>query len=289
MDQSEYDGIVLSGGGIKGIAELGALHYYRENNLYDPSKIKEYAGTSVGAINSLLLVCGYEPIEIFQEIYIMTSFFDTKDINDIWAIVKKMGIMPTSTLSDKVSSLVEKKIGTIPTLKQLETMTGKTLYASGVNITKMMEETYSSKSHPDLNCLDLVKFTCNLPLIFERLEYDSSCIVDGGFINNFPYDYFSQNVNKILGIVVFGNDFSRSEHSFLGYIYRLLTLPFNQLTKLRCEMAPDNIDIVEINCGNKTSLFQFQMDFDQKMDMFMLGYHSAKLKANTQLLIVEYE
>ena len=49
----KFTRLVLSGGGSKGLAMLGALHYIHENNGLD--SINEYWGTSVGSIIILLL------------------------------------------------------------------------------------------------------------------------------------------------------------------------------------------------------------------------------------------
>lgn len=49
------DTIVLSGGGIKGIGQLGALHYCREKGYLDMLRVNTLAGTSIGSIICLLL------------------------------------------------------------------------------------------------------------------------------------------------------------------------------------------------------------------------------------------
>ena len=56
--------LVLSGGGLKGIAILGLLQ-----KLYKTGKLNnfdKFIGTSVGSIISLLLSIGYTPLEIYE-------------------------------------------------------------------------------------------------------------------------------------------------------------------------------------------------------------------------------
>ena len=50
--------LVLSGGGTKGLATLGAITALKEVGIIDKPEI--FCGTSVGAIISLLLCIGYE-------------------------------------------------------------------------------------------------------------------------------------------------------------------------------------------------------------------------------------
>ena len=56
--------LVLSGGGKKGVAQVGALHCLKKNNLLN--NIKTIAASSVGSVNGLLLCAGYHPMEIFR-------------------------------------------------------------------------------------------------------------------------------------------------------------------------------------------------------------------------------
>ena len=58
----DYDTLVLSGGSSKGIMTLGALQYLYDNFLL--KNIKNYIGTSAGAMICYLLAIGYTPVEI---------------------------------------------------------------------------------------------------------------------------------------------------------------------------------------------------------------------------------
>jgi len=68
--------VVLSGGGTKGLLILGALQYYYEKSYYNMDEVVTYCGTSIGSVISLLLICGYPPLDIFTEIYKTCNFFD---------------------------------------------------------------------------------------------------------------------------------------------------------------------------------------------------------------------
>ena len=282
----EFDAVALSGGGAKGILQLGILHYYYEQKLFNPDSIQEYAGTSIGSVNCLLLICGYTPMEIFKEIYSMESFFSVNDCHSMWDVIKYMGLMTIATFASKIKDLVEKKLGCVPTLKKLKNITGKTLHVSGANITKMCEQRYSPRTHPNLNCVDAVKMSCNLPLVFQRISYNESYIVDGGLMNNFPWDYISSARKNILGVVVTGNDFSIHADTFMGYFYRCVVLPINTMTNLRCQMAPPKVHIVRA-VWDGVPLLQFKMSSDQKMDMFLTGMAEGERKHTTKLITID--
>lgn len=281
-----FDAVALSGGGSKGILMLGVLHYYYEIGKFSLEKTTEYAGTSIGSAIALLLICGYTPMEIFSEIYGMESFFTVDDCHSIWDVIRYMGLMSIRNFAAKIESLVQKKLECIPTLKKLKEITGKSLYISGVNVTTMSEEKYCAETHPSLSCVNAVKISCNLPLIFQRLRYNDSFVVDGGLINGYPWDYLSSNVKRVLGVVLIGSDQSLPDDTFMGYFYRLLMIPIAQLTEMRCQLAPEKVTTVKV-IWEGTPLLQFIMASDQKMDMFLTGYNTAERKDKTKLLCIK--
>ena len=75
-------GIVLSGGGIRGIAHIGVLRALFEHDVY-PDRI---AGASAGAIVGALYAAGYDPPE-------MLEFFEKK--NSFEALKRKLHVLAT--------------------------------------------------------------------------------------------------------------------------------------------------------------------------------------------------
>ena len=57
-----FNSICLSAGSSKGIYQLGALHYLDSINNF--SQINIFIGSSIGAVISCLLSCGYKPLEL---------------------------------------------------------------------------------------------------------------------------------------------------------------------------------------------------------------------------------
>ena len=285
MDDRKFDAVALSGGGSRGILMLGVLHYYYEKGLFDPKTVTEYAGASIGSVMGLLLICGYTPMEIFSEIYSMESFFTVNDCHSIWDVIKYMGFMSIKGFAAKIEELVKRKMGFVPTLRKLKELTGKSLYVSGANVTSMAEEKYCAETHPSLSCVNAVKISCNLPLIFQRLRYREAFVVDGGLLNNYPWDYISPSAKNVLGVVLVGSDRSLPEDTFMGYFYRLMMMPIAQLTEMRCQLAPDHITTIKV-AWEGVPLLQFAIASEQKMDMFLSGYQTAETRDQTKLLYV---
>lgn len=295
--QEKFDALTLSGGASKGIIQLGVLHYYHEQSLIDFLHIKEYSGASIGSMICLLLICGYSPLDLMKEVYLFDDeeVISIKHINSIEQIVKKMGIMDISIVMIHVERLVMDKFGLIPTMKGLYELTGCKLSISGTNVTKMREVKYSHSSSPGMSCIEAVKISCNIPIIFQKIKYTpntesgegSDTMVDGGILNNFPIDYISRHRKNVLGIVVRGNDFGVSDDSFIGYFGRLTIIPQNILTDLRCKHVLGNVKMITVNWISNQDIPTIQLDSNQKMKMFMRGYEEAKRVEHSKDIYVE--
>ena len=88
-----YTRLVLSGGETKGVAQLGALHYFWENGQLNYQSITHYAGASVGSLISLLLVCGYTPFEIWTHVYGIDSIFSLQLPSSSSSLFSSYGLM----------------------------------------------------------------------------------------------------------------------------------------------------------------------------------------------------
>ena len=251
MDNSQFDTVVLSGGGTKGIYQLGTLHYYYEKGKYVPPGVDVYIGTSVGSAISLLLVCGYLPIEIFRHIYLMDSFFDVRHdgvsfLDVIKNVFKNSGLLPIDSLILKIEDLIKIKLGgEIPTLEQLYNITKKELTCVVTNVTERKVEYFNHKNHPNLKCTDAVKISCNIPLMFQKIRYNNSYYCDGAMLNNFAVDYVDKKTNKILGIYLPNSD-PPSDEGIGGYLGHIVLSMQDEMYRVRLRNIGDNATIVVI-------------------------------------------
>ncbi len=289
----EFSIIVFSGGGSRGIAQLGSLHYFYEKKLYDPKKIKTYAGTSIGSVNSLLLVCGFTPFEIFTKLYSIDNFFGINIEASIWNIIKDMGLTSIDGFVENITKIVKERlhIDYIPTLKELEEITGKRLITVATNISKSSVEYFSAKTTPDILCTTAVKLSCNIPFLFQRVKYNDDYYVDGCLVNNLPIDYVDVPIKKykILAITTEDNKTNHilANNSFFSYFYTILNIYVQTNTRLRYKHIGENITLINIFCDNGT--MNFILSEDDKMELFLRGYSTSKMEQTSELLSVKIE
>ena len=159
-----YTRLVLSGGETKGLAQLGALHYFWENGQLGHQTITHYAGASVGSLITLLLVCRYSPFEIWTHVYGVDSFFSLQFPDSPTSLFNSYGLMSVDGVIGKVRELVESRYGTIPTMLELYEDTEKMFVVSVTNLTERHVEYCSYLSTPGLSCLDAVRASCSIPI-----------------------------------------------------------------------------------------------------------------------------
>lgn len=157
-------GLALGGGGARGAAHIGVLKAFQRLEI-KPDLI---TGTSAGGVAGAMLAAGYTVEE-------MIHFFQQSNLSQMFA-------MPT----------------------------GVPAFSSNTKIEKLLEETFGQITFADLNIplslvtADLVSrkevildegdlisallATIALPILLPPVERDNLILVDGGILNNVPFD-----------------------------------------------------------------------------------------------------
>ena len=211
-------GLVMSGGGARGLAHIGVIRMLEENDI----PIDYVAGTSMGAIVAALYSMGYTPNEMveimktedFQRWYTGTMdqkyMFYFKKNKDVPDLVSLHFDLKDSLYVVKPSAHLVKSAPM--NLGFMETFAGYTA-ACGNDFDKLMvpfrcvaADAYNKKqvifSHGDLG--DAVRASMSYPFFFKPIKVDSVLLYDGGLYNNFPRDVMEEEFapDIIIGSVV---------------------------------------------------------------------------------------
>ena len=180
----KYNTLVLSGGGLKGFSLLGALQYLIDDDKNHLKYIKKFYGVSVGAIISLLLIMQYQPKDILSE-FIANQCLGDVNINIYNGLFGK-GFIDFNQLTSIFGKMVKNKMNTIPTLGKLCTDYNCEFKCLTYNFTEKCESIISNTTHPDMNLLDCIRITSNIPFIFDSFCYKQNLYYDGFLSCNFP-------------------------------------------------------------------------------------------------------
>jgi len=206
--QAQKVGLVLSGGGAKGLAHIGVLKALEENNI----PIDYVVGTSMGGIVGAMYAAGYSPSEMeyialsddFQEwvngrYKSDYSYFFKKKPDNPSLITAKLQI--DSSFNTRIRSNL---INDIPlNFALLELLAQASANAHNnfddlfVPFRCMVADVFSQQSIAVKkgSLVEAVRGTFTVPLIYRPVKVDSQYVFDGGLYNNFPANVMKEEFN----------------------------------------------------------------------------------------------
>jgi NTE family protein len=191
-----FRNLVFEGGGVKGIAYLGALEVLEERKIM--ANIKRVGGTSVGAINAALLALGYTLAEQkkilwelnFEQFQDADKFF-FGNISRLW---KNYGWNKGDFCRAWLGKLVSDKTGNPrATFGDLRQRGLPDLYVYGTNLSTRFGEVFSPEHTPDMSIVEGVRISMSFPVYFAAVRnVKKEVYVDGGALNNYPIKLFDR-------------------------------------------------------------------------------------------------
>lgn len=157
-------GIVLSGGGVKGVGHIGFLQALKEHNITP----KYISGTSAGALVGALYCAGYSTSEMLR------FFKKTPLVSWYYYSTSKPGLLDT----EKYRKHFEKYFPQT-TFESLQTK----LFILTTDI-----EQGCSVIHHRGDLVEPLMASCSVPLVFSPVDINGALHSDGGIMNNFPVE-----------------------------------------------------------------------------------------------------
>lgn len=266
--------LVLGPGGYKGFLELGALFYLDSKSLLE--KVRVYAGVSVGAIISLLLVCGLSIKQIIAEAVDTNTnmFLDISSIK-VGDTFEKSGLISNEPIEKLLTKLIIGKLGCLPTMEQLYMITNIEFITITYNLDKDISEKLDRHSHPNMSCIQAVMLSMNIPLLFYKLYYNDMAYGDGALGNPYPIDLFDNGVDNILGVYIDEKVASIRESSIYLYVWKIIHAPMAEIRRRIISGASNKCKHLKL----VTPIFDtigVTMNAKIKAQMILSGYESAK-------------
>lgn len=191
-----FRNLVFEGGGVKGIAYVGALEVLEKRRIIP--RITRVGGTSAGAINAVLFASGFSNRETQQILATLdfNSFMDDSwgFIRDSERLIEKYGWYKGDFFREWIGGLLEDKLGNPhATFLDLKKKTGKQLYLYGTNLSTKFGEVFSVEHTPRGRIADAARISMSIPLFFAAVRNDRDDVyVDGGVLNNYPIHLFDR-------------------------------------------------------------------------------------------------
>lgn len=275
-------GVVLSGGGAKGLAHIGVLRALEEENI----PIDYICGTSMGAIIAGLYASGYSPDDM-EKIFTSPDFENwlSGKIEDKYKFYYRQ--------LDKDESLININLDTKNDFKAqiplslvnpvqmdyafMEIFASSSKVCKGV-FDSLMVPFFCVATNINDNKADVrrsgdlgssIRASMTFPFVFSPIVLDGKTMCDGGIYNNFPSKEMQEyyNPDMIIGVKVAGNYDPPKEGDLKSYIENMIT------SDSQYDVLCDNSVLIEPNVRSLDV-----MDFTKKQECITLGYQATKEK-----------
>lgn len=275
-------GLVLSGGGAKGIAHIGVIQALEDHEV----TIDCIAGTSMGAIVGSLYAMGYPPSEMMALIK-SPEFADWSQgrINQEYTYYM-LEQQPSPALThinlgfndsiNTTSILPTSLINPIPmSFGFMELFGPSTAQCRGefdrlfVPFRCVYSDVYNKHkvvvSHGDLG--DAVRASMSFPLVFKPIEIDGVLAYDGGIYDNFPVDVMRQDFKPdiMIGVDVSAPNAKPSPNDLMAQVEDMImqksdyNLPADEGIRIKLDLERFSL-----------------LDFQQADSIYAIGYRHAE-------------
>lgn len=182
--------LVLQGGGIKGLAYIGALRYLEEKNY----QVNYVSGSSVGAIIASLIAVGYDSFELEKIINeVPIDIFMKK--NNIRNSIKNKGLYSLKELELYLEKLYLNKGKRYFRDIKIGNNYKAIFISTSLEMKRIFVLPYDLKliniNPDDFPIAKAVIMSCSIPFFYEPVVVNNYKFYDGGVSDNFPKWCFS--------------------------------------------------------------------------------------------------
>ena len=278
--QAQKVGLVLSGGGAKGLTHIGIIRALEENNI----PIDYITGTSMGAIVGSLYAMGDSPDdmeallksedfkrwysgEVEEEyMYYFKKNLPTPEFLNIRLSFRDSLKIKPQFLPSSVVDPVQMNLVFIDLYARATAACGGDFDKLFIPFRCVASDVYNKKQlvmkRGDLG--DAVRASMSFPFMFKPIEIDSVLAYDGGIYNNFPTDVMRDDFHPdiIIGSVVATNPTKPKENDLMSQIE-------NMVMQKTDYSIPDSEGIVMTFKYDDVNL----MDFQRINELHDIGYN----------------
>lgn len=238
-------GLVLSGGGARGIAHIGALQALEEMQI----EFSIVSGTSAGSIIGAMYAYGYKPKEIFEIVKFLSIF---KSVRPAWTWA---GLLTIDGIRDLLlKHIPENNFSALKlplTIAATEVQKGQTHYFT------------EGELIPAVIC------SSSIPAVFSPVTFNGGTYVDGGLLDNLPVKPIKDKCDFVVGLHCNNISDNFAVGNVKKMIERSLLLAINantQISRSMCDVFidPPNLDRFGV------------MDISRAQEIYDAGYTFTK-------------
>jgi NTE family protein len=274
---------VFEGGGVKGIALVGAIAAAEQAGMY----FHQVAGTSAGALVAALLAAGYSAAELkqilantdFRQFIRPTWLHKIKGVGPFARLLWKQGMYSPDPLEQWLVTLL--KMRGVNTFADLATHRLRVI-ASDISRGKLLTLPTDLPDYgiePDsFSIARAVSLSTRIPYYFDPGQIDGSTIVDGALLSNFPVWIFDTTEQKVrdyvptIGFQLYNRAATR-KHQIKGPLSMFKAMFETMMTAHdRMAIADDQKFRAIYIPSHGIGTTQFDISKQQRMTLYDAGY-----------------
>lgn len=250
-------GLVLSGGGTRGVAHAGVLQFLAEKNIKPDVLACCSAGSIVGALHGVGK-SGEEILDFFKSVY----FFNWRHF-----AFNKPGLVSSRIFSNYLYPIFKDM-----TIEDLDI----NLKIIATELVSGEQRIFQGKD----KIVDAVIASCSIPGITVPYIVGNEMFSDGGVLNNFPADIIHQNCEKLIGVYV-----SPPQDVEIGHLNTIksVTTRAYELMSHRTEIHKFSYCDWIITSKKLANYGTFERNATRLEEIFDIGYQAAKVSYDDML------
>ena len=161
------------------------------------SKIKRFAGSSIGALFAGLLAADFTAREIW-EVQTIINFGDLSnkyDVSNAFNLFKNLGVNSSSSIRKQINAILSTRISRDETLSGLFEKTGKELVLVSCCLNTEKAVYFHHATHGNIKVIDAIIASMSIPVFFRPLQLslfnEEYFFVDGAIVDNYPIWIFN--------------------------------------------------------------------------------------------------
>ena len=254
--------LVVSGGGMKGVASLGAVSALRK--MGSLRSVKTVVGTSAGALVAAAFATDRADARLLDELCRSSRL--RADI-ELHRVLSTFGLDTGANLDAWIGVVLG---GRRYTFRQLYRERGVRLVVCATNVSTRRAVYFSPESTPEMDVGLSLRMSCSIPLYFAAVPHDGELYVDGAVSDNFPLEWAARRFPGVAGIA-FKTRLTDPTSSLEAYLGALVECS----TRRAYHDAPDPRHVLEIDTG-AASAFDFTMRKRDMRSLFSTGEAQAR-------------
>ena len=267
---------ILGGGGIRGVAYVGAIKALKKMNI----EITGFAGSSIGSVVATLLTFGYTEDEI-QNVFEHINFDFFNDIN--LAFGKDFAISRGEKFYEWIKDKIETKFYQNSNkerqpVKFSDIQEELIVFAVDLNTSDLIE--FSKEKTPDVEIAHAIRASVGMPGLYSPLFEDDKCLVDGDLSKAAPLWQLSESIllkeEKIIEFRLEGTDKKKDVKNTIDYLNSV----YDTVSKFAADYITiqhkdyEKYEFIKLNLDN-ISVVDFMVSVDKKRKISKAGYETT--------------